>query len=192
MKRQLGTVAVTLALTGATLAGAAGTAGAATTAAGPAGTPAACSNPWGSGVKSAADPTTGHLSDIRTGRHACYDRMVFDIGATNRNTGYHVGYVDAFHQDGSGDPIPVAGGAILQIYVNAPTRNLSTGQETYPARGKQPLPGVDITGYQTFKDHKFGASFEGQSQVGLGVRAKLPFRVTRTTTQIVVDVAHAW
>lgn len=51
---------------------------------------------------------------------------------------------------------------------------------------------MNLAGYRTFKDTKFGASFEGQTQVGLGVRAKLPFRVQQSGDQLIVDVAHTW
>ncbi|MEV6566102.1 AMIN-like domain-containing (lipo)protein [Streptomyces kronopolitis] len=190
--RRWRTVAAALVLAGA---GVAGTAGAAEAATGPvdnAAPPAACSAVWGSGDKSLADADAAPLTNIRTGRHACYDRMVFDTGAAAGRLGYHVGYVDAFHQDGSGARIPVKGGAILQIYVSAPSYDPATGQQTYAGSAGKSLPGVDIGGYKTFTDTKFGASFEGQTQIGLGVRAKLPFRVLQSGHQLIVDVAHTW
>ncbi|MFJ1610213.1 hypothetical protein ACIOHS_43890 [Streptomyces sp. NPDC088253] len=51
---------------------------------------------------------------------------------------------------------------------------------------------VDLSGYRTFREAKFGASFEGVTQVGLGVRARLPFRVSQLPDRLVVDVAHTW
>jgi hypothetical protein len=56
----------------------------------------------------------------------------------------------------------------------------------------QPLPGITLTGYPTFRDTRFGSSFEGVTQVGLGVRARLPFRVLQLSDRVVVDVAHTW
>jgi hypothetical protein len=43
----------------------------------------------------------------------------------------------------------------------------------------------------------FAGSFEGQTRLGLGVRACLPFRVfvlqaPGTQSRVVVDVAHLW
>ncbi|MEU2157306.1 hypothetical protein ABZ532_20195 [Streptomyces sp. NPDC019396] len=118
--------------------------------------------------------------------------MVFDISGAKAKLGYHVGYVDAFHQDGSGEPIPVGGGAILQVFVSAPSYDPENMRPTYPGKAGKPLPGVDLTGYRTFKDTKFGASFEGQTQIGLGVRARLPFRVLQSGDKLIVDVAHTW
>ncbi|MFG2490703.1 hypothetical protein ACGFSD_06505 [Streptomyces caniferus] len=188
--RRWGTVAAALVLTGAGVVGAAGAAGAATVPAGKA--PAACSTAWGSTDKSATDANIEPLKNITTSHTACYDRMVFDIGGATGKVGYHVGYVDAFHQDGSGEQIPVKGGAILQIYVSAPSHDPATGKQTYGGTAGKPLPGVNISGYSTFKDTKFGASFEGQTQVGLGVRARLPFRVVQSGQELIVDVAHTW
>ncbi|MFE3882924.1 hypothetical protein ACFXPQ_08390 [Streptomyces lydicus] len=188
--RRLGTVAAALVLAGAGMAGTATAAGAAT---GPAGkASAACSTAWGSGDKSATTADTKPLTNVKTSRTACYDRMVFDISGAHGKLGYHVGYVDAFHQDGSGERIPVKGGAILQIFVSAPSHDPVTGNQTYAGTAGKPLPGVDITGYRTFTDTKFGASFEGQTQVGLGLRAKLPFRVVQSGHELIVDVAHQW
>jgi hypothetical protein len=118
--------------------------------------------------------------------------MVFDITGPARGTGYHVGYVGTFHQDGSGERIAVSGGAILQIHVSAPSYDPATLKPTYAGKAGQRLPGVNVTGYRTFKDTRFGASYEGQTQVAVGVRAKLPFRVLRSADHLIVDVAHRW
>ncbi|MFF3326478.1 hypothetical protein [Streptomyces sp. NPDC002889] len=191
MKR-LWAAGAALVLAGAGLMSAAGTAGAAPHRAEAPAPATACSTVWGSGVKSATDADAKPLRNITTSRTTCYDRMVFDISGATGRLGYHVGYVEAFHQDGSGDPIPVRGGAILQIYLSAPSYDPVTLRQTYTGRAGKPLPGVNLTGYQTFTDTRFGASFEGQTQVGLGVRARLPFRVLQSGDKLIVDVAHRW
>ncbi|MFF8816318.1 AMIN-like domain-containing (lipo)protein [Streptomyces pactum] len=191
--RRWGTALAALTLAGAGLVTAAGTAGAATGEATGTKAAAACSTAWGSANKTSPDTFYKPLGNIRTGQHDCYDRMVFDIpGASAGKVGYHVGYVDKFYQDGSGEPIPVNGGAILQIFVGAPSYNPADGSVVYPGQAGQPLPGVNIAGYQTFKDTRFGASFEGQTQVAVGTRARLPFRVLQSGDQLIVDVAHTW
>ncbi|WP_329189437.1 AMIN-like domain-containing (lipo)protein [Actinacidiphila glaucinigra] len=154
---------------------------------------AACPTGWGSLPKSATDADLGALRDIRTGRHDCYDRVVFDVPTAGTDAiGYTVQYVDAVHQDGSGRVIPVSGGAIIEIRVAAPSYDPETGAATYPGRAGRTLPGVDLTGYRTFRDARFASSFEGDTQVGLGVRARLPFRVFQLPDRVVVDVAHTW
>ncbi|WP_431676972.1 AMIN-like domain-containing (lipo)protein [Kitasatospora sp. KL5] len=154
-----------------------------------------CPTGWGSLPKAATATTGQHpLTNIRTGQHLCWDRMVLDIPGTSASArvGYHVQYVSSLIQDGSGKTLPIRGGAIIEIVVVAPSYDPETGNAVYPAKAGQPLPGVNLTGYNTFRDAKFGGSFEGQSQVGLGVRARLPFRVFQLDNRLVIDVAHSW
>lgn len=149
-----------------------------------------CGITWGSTAKSSAASTTRPLTNIRTGQHDCYDRMVFDLTGTGA-TGYTVQYVSTVRADGSGAVIPLAGGAKLQIVLRAPAYN-AQGQSTYPGVTGAKLPGVNLAGYQTFREAKFAGSFEGQTTVGLGVRALLPFRVTTSENHVIIDVAHQW
>ncbi|PAZ14104.1 hypothetical protein CLM62_21970 [Streptomyces sp. SA15] len=184
--RRMGAAAAALALAGTVLG-----AGTATAAAAPVSGVTACPTGWGSGVKGSVTAGAVPLKDIRTGKHDCFDRMVFDVPGGG-DIGYYVQYVDRLHQAGSGDYIPVGGGAILEVRVAAPSYNPETGAAVYPGKVGRPLPGVDITGYRTFRDTRFAGSFEGETQIGLGVRARLPFRVTQLADRLVVDVAHSW
>lgn len=108
--------------------------------------------------------------------------------------GYTVGYVPNVIQDGSGMTIPVQGNARLQVSVNAPsdTRN---GSITYnPPTQAGPskrcrLPDLPASVH--------AGSFEGYTSIGLGVRARLPFRVLTmegpgSGSRLIVDVARYW
>ncbi len=64
------------------------------------------------------------------------------------------------------------------------------GQSTYRPANRAEL--VNVTGYRTFRQVAWAGSFEGESTVGLGTRARLPFRVFTLPGHLVVDVAHAW
>lgn len=154
----------------------------------------ACGVTWGSLPRSGAGEGTRPLTDVRTGRHDCFDRMVLDVrGATPANPpAYTVRYVDSFRQDGSGRLVEIGGGAILEIVATAPSYDPETHTPTYAGRGGKPLPGVNLAGYRTFRDARFGASYEGTTQLGLGVRARLPFRVQQLGDRLVIDVAHTW
>ncbi|EFL29685.1 conserved hypothetical protein [Streptomyces viridochromogenes DSM 40736] len=152
----------------------------------------ACPTGWGSVAKTDTSATLTPVRDIRTGRHDCFDRMVIHLPGAGRDVGYSVRYVDQLHQDGSGRHIPVAGGAVLEVRVAAPAYDPETGAATYPARAGRPLPGVNLAGYRTFRDTRFAGSFEGETQIGLGVRARLPFRVLQLDGRVIVDVAHSW
>jgi hypothetical protein len=54
------------------------------------------------------------------------------------------------------------------------------------------LPMPNVAGYRTFRQVAWAGSFEGYTTVGLGVRARLPFRVFLTGNHLVIDVAHTW
>lgn len=155
---------------------------------------ASCGVTWGSLPKTGEGSGGRPLTDVRTGRHECFDRMVLDIrpGMSADAAAYRVRYVDTLYQDGSGEPIDVRGGAVLEVVASAPSYDPETFEATYPGRAGEPLPGVHLKGYKTFRDARFGASFEGTTQLGLGVRARLPFRVLELGDRLVVDVAHFW
>ncbi|MFQ6326582.1 hypothetical protein ACLMAL_10630 [Nocardia sp. CWNU-33] len=132
------------------------------------------------------------LTAIRSGRHDCYDRLIFDLAGSA--IGYRVGYVDEVVMDASGTPVPLRGGAFLHIVVLAPA-NDTTGNSTYRPSNRGEL--VDLTGYRTFRQAAWAGSFEGQTTVGLGVRARLPFRIfilegPGSGSRVVLDVAHFW
>lgn len=151
-----------------------------------------CGITWGSLPKTASSTGSGQIGqvqNVRTGRHDCYDRFVIDN--TTSAPGYDVRYVPQVTADGSGQPVPLKGGAFLQIITHAPINDVN-GHIIYPAKFNKPLPGVDLTGYKTFKEAKYAGSFEGQTTFGLGVRATLPFRVLLTDNHTVIDVAHKW
>jgi hypothetical protein len=150
-----------------------------------------CGITWGSLPKNATDLAAGEsLSNVRTGQQGCYDRMVFDLSAPG--TGYSVSYVDNVYAEGSGTLVPLSGGAKLRITLLAPAYSPTTVKPTYNAKAGKALPGVNLKGYNAFRDTKFAGSFEGRTTVGLGVRTRLPFQVSRVDNRVVVDVAHQW
>lgn len=146
-----------------------------------------CGITWGSQTKSANPTQGGNLVNVRGGRQDCYDRLVFDT--TGSANGYWVSYVDTMTEDPSGAVIPLRGGAKLSITVQAPSYDQNFVQ-TYHYANRSEL--VDVTGYQTFRQVAFAGSWEGTTTVGLGVRARLPFRVFTLPNRIIVDVAHLW
>ncbi|GAA0626860.1 hypothetical protein HPO96_36305 [Kribbella sandramycini] len=141
----------------------------------------ACPTGWGSLPEANARMVQSPAVAVRSGRHACFDRLVVDI--RGRAPGYDVRYVADVTQDGSGHVVPLRGGAKLQLVVRAPS--------------DRHLKAPDVRGYDTFRQIAYAGSFEGQTTVGVGVRARLPFRVTTVAgpganTRLVVDVAHRW
>lgn len=150
--------------------------------------PAACAPvDWGSAPKGAAQGTVGLLTDIRAGQQECYDRLVFNVAGVN--DGYLVQYVTEVTHEGSGEPVPVRGDGKLQIMVGSSAYD-ENGNPTYTYPNGSEL--VNVTGFRTFRQVAWAGSFEGQTSVGLGVRARLPFRVFTLPGRVVVDVAHVW
>lgn len=148
----------------------------------------ACSVRWGSQPRAVPTGSLGTLAEVRAGGHRCFDRLVLDVDGDL--DGYFVRYVDTVHQDGSGFPVAVRGGARLQVIATVPG--------TLDAVG--PLPDgevVDVTGMRTLRHVAWAGSFEGQTTLGVGLRARLPYRVLLLdgpgdTSRLVVDVAHTW
>ena len=153
---------------------------------------------WGSLPKAAAAAgPTETIFNVRTGAHACYDRLVVDINGSGP-VGYDVRYVDNVYTEGRGSVVPLAGGAKLQVVVHAPNYDINTGQITYtPIDQAHSQQLTNLAGYRTFRQVAFGGSFEGQTTFGLGVRARLPMRAfvlsgPGTGQRLVVDIAHQW
>ncbi len=157
-----------------------------------------CGITWGSTAKTSTAIDTEKLNDVRAGRHACFDRLVIDVGGQDVSfDSYEVRYVTQVRSEGAGDAVPVRGAADLQIVVRAPAYDENYGSTFTPAN---PREVVDVAGYSTFRQVAWAGSFEGQTTLALGVRARLPFRVftldgvpnSGDTPRVVIDVAHRW
>jgi hypothetical protein len=154
--------------------------------------PPACAEAWASTETSVPALSTAPTTAVDVGTDTCADRVEFVVDGPA--AGYWVSYVDAVVQDGSGAELPVPGGARLQVQLHHPSYDQS-GQATLPARAGAQL--ADVAGYPTLRSVVFGGSFEGYSTFGVGVRARLPFRVSTmdgpgSRSRIVLEVAHRW
>lgn len=147
---------------------------------------------WRTAPTSSPLMTAATVRAVTAGRHACFDRFVVTLRGSAARSGFYVGYVGQVTQDGSGHVVPLRGAAKLLVVVRAPAYD-SRGRSTYNPRNRREL--VNVAGYRTFRQIAWAGSFEGQTTFGLGVRAKLPFRVfvlkSGTTQRLVVDVSHA-
>jgi hypothetical protein len=147
-----------------------------------------CQVSWGTGDKASAQsvgPRTAKVRDVRAGLHRCYDRLVIDLGS-GQHPGYHVSYVGEVDSQGSGKPIPLRGRAQLLVQVDANAR------PSFPA-GSSEL--VNVSGYAVLRQVAGAGSFEGQTDIGVGVKGKRPFRVRLLSgpghdSRLVIDVAR--
>ena len=183
MRLRRALVALTVAL-GGMLAGTAGAAAATTPY---------CGITWGSTAKSGGVLSGAPLMEVRTGRHDCWDRVVFEFnGSAN---GYSVAYGETW-TEGQGLALSpyTAGGALIRVSLRAPAYD-ENHLATVPYRTGEHA--ANVLGYRTLRDVVFGGSFEGYTTFAVGVRAQLPYRVVvlagpGTHSRIVLDVAHQW
>ncbi len=148
---------------------------------------------WGSLATSLNRMTSAPITNVRAGRQTCFDRLVVDL--RGKSSGYTVRYVPRLLRQGQGTVIPLRGSAKLEIVLQAPAYDAATGSSTYSPANTREL--VNVTGFSTFRQIASGGSFEGSTTVGLGVRARLPMRVSvlggpGISSRVVVDVAHHW
>ena len=156
-----------------------------------------CGQVWGSHATSAgASRDTGPsypITDVRAGRHACFDRLVLDVA--DRATAVSVRYVDRVTAPG---PVPVslAGQARLLVEVDDgidpaarfySRRIRAAGDDTTYRVG-------DVVGFRTLREVRWLGTMH-PTQFAVGVRARLPFRVFVVDgpgggSRLVLDVGH--
>ncbi len=152
-----------------------------------------CGLVWSSLAKSNQAMRAASVTNIRSGQHTCFDRLVIEI--KGKAAGYNVRYVSKVVQDGSGLPIKLRGGAFLQVTTDSPSYNSTTGRATYVPVNRSEV--TNVSTYRSFRQVAWAGSFEGHTTLGLGVRARLPLKVYTLAgpgngTKLVIDVAHQW
>ncbi len=149
---------------------------------------AACATHWGTNPKhrgSAMITVATRVLTVRTGKHGCFDRLVIDLSGGGRPP-FSARYVKHIVAEASGKILKVRGHARILIVVRGPA-----GRHYHPNAVN--LAGV--SGFKTFRQVRGAGSFERVTAIGLGVRARLPFRVMEIGSahsgwRIVIDVAH--
>ncbi|MEV5961979.1 hypothetical protein AB0L70_09465 [Kribbella sp. NPDC051952] len=147
---------------------------------------------WSSLPEASEYAGPGVLTNVRTGRHASFDRIMFEVDGVP--SWYLVHYVRNVSTAGNGELVPLRGGAKLEIVLSVPSYD-DAGRSRYRPANRGEL--ATVRRYLTFRQVAAAGGSEGQTTFGLGLRAHLPFRVfTRTgrhsTSQVVIDVAHTW
>ena len=105
----------------------------------------------------------GPLTNVRAGRHACFDRLVIDVkGAA---PGYTVKYVTNVFTEGQGAVVPLRGGAKLLIVTRAPAYT-ATGASSYTPANRREL--VNLTGLHDVPPGRVGRDVRGPDLDGAG------------------------
>jgi len=161
-----------------------------------------CGFYWGSLPKTSDAPLSNALlTSVRTGRHACYDRIVIDVQGPVG--GYEVNYVEGIPAPGNPNGLYARGGANLVVFINNRIVPRPAGQPYGTIAVQNSDEVTDVTGYRTFRQVRemlYGPNGPDGlvgDMFALGVRARLPFRVSPlpgpgTASRLVIDVAHQW
>jgi peptidoglycan hydrolase-like protein with peptidoglycan-binding domain len=95
-------------------------------------------------IEQAADtPGQALLRRVRAGRNKDFDRLVFDFDGPV--PGVNVQYVPELTEDGSGDPIPLRGRAVVQIVMQPAVAHHEDGTPSVTG------PPPDVTGFAAFR-----------------------------------------
>jgi hypothetical protein len=122
---------------------------------------------------------------LEVGRHddEGFDRVVVEFDGPL--PGYDVRYVDRVVQDGSGQTVPLIGGADLRIVIKPANAHDDSGVGTLPTPRLTP-------GSTMVKEARLAGDFEAVVTVGVGVATRSPFRVTELSgpNRLVIDVLY--
>lgn len=141
-------------------------------------------------TSSARGGETALLERIDLGRHEGFDRVVFRFRGANV-PGYRVGFVDPpLNEDGSGDPVPLDGKAIIAVRLEpASGFDLGQGEGTLVYKGPKRIQGAPA-GLQVITELARTGDFEAVLSWAIGLDHASDFRVLRldSPARLVVDV----
>ena len=124
------------------------------------------------------------LVDVRAGRHPGFDRVVFEFrGAVPE---HQVRYVDQLVEDGSGEPVSVAGTADLEVVFHGANAHEEDGTPSVGPRRSSP-------GLTAVKEIARTGDFEAVVGYGIGLDRRRPITVSTLSgpSRLVIDVSTA-
>ncbi|GEM_PF-1273454 len=110
----------------------------------------------------------GLLSDVRTGHHPTFDRVVFEFCGTAAVSIRWLGYVDEVRHDASGQPVPLAGHAFVRVAMNATTDTARYATDPQNAPRYTGPTRVSPNG-ALLKEVALAGDFEGVLSFGIGI-----------------------
>ena len=128
-----------------------------------------------------------NITDIRTGTHDGYDRVVFEFADGLPEASLERAE-PPFTQDASGEPIDVQGESFLRLILRGGTKQTLEGTSSYDG------PTEFETGYPALVHLIEGGDFEAQSTWYFGLAAESCVRVLTLTddgtARLVIDIEH--
>ena len=121
---------------------------------------------------------------VRVGAHEGFDRVVVDLEGDG-NPGWFVDYTSTPMQETVGQPLQVAGNFFLNINVDGTVYPFELGKNN-----DVPVTMAGDTG--NVIDVISAGTYEGRSQVVVGLRSELPYsvQVLKDPTRVVVDIVQ--
>ena len=135
------------------------------------------------------DATIAHanITDVRTGTHDGYDRVVFEFADGLPEASLERAE-PPFTHDASGEPIDVQGESFLRMILRGGTKQTLEGTSSYDG------PTEFETGYPALVHLIEGGDFEAQSTWYFGLAAESCVRVLTLTddgtARLVIDIEH--
>lgn len=122
------------------------------------------------------------LRDVRAAGQQGFDRVVFEFEGKDV-PGYQVGYVERAIQCGSGEPVEIAGEAVLEVRMTPAQAHTEAGEPTVKNRERS----LDLP---VLKELESTCDFEAEVTWMLGLESRKPFRVRtfEDPARLVIDV----
>jgi hypothetical protein len=147
----------------------------------------------GAGTNIVVGPNTAKatslLERVAIGHHDGYDRVVFEFRDEGL-PGYRIEYVQPpLKEDGSGDPVDVAGKAFVVVRMEpASGFDLNTGEGELVYKGPKRIAGSSA-GATVVQEVVRTGDFEAVLSWAVGLQGKVPFRVTTAASpsRLIVD-----
>ncbi len=127
---------------------------------------------------------TSRITSVRTATHPGYDRLVFEFSGQLPDHTF-VQWAPKITRDGSGDTVPAAGNAFLQIGLNGVTGYTKTYGSTFgPLRRS--------TGNQNLNQVVHAGEHEGMVSFGAATMARTSYTVQKLTkpSRLVIDIRN--
>ncbi|MFC6080765.1 AMIN-like domain-containing (lipo)protein [Sphaerisporangium aureirubrum] len=126
------------------------------------------------------------VTGLRSAAHdgGGFDRVVIDLKGAR--TGYTVDWVRQVVQDGSGEVVPLKGGAFLQVTITPANAHTESGK---PTLGRTPVLNSELANVRSVVPV---GDFEAVVTVAIALRHRAGFRVfeQKDPTRLVIDIAH--
>ena len=146
-------------------------------------------SPPGTAAPSPAPPACSesgsHLTAIRVGEHAGYDRVVFQFSGGKPT--YSIDRVGTVYADPKGTPVALAGQSFLRVVFRGASAVCQPSQsKTYTG------PSTLTPFYPQLRVVSAAGDFEGYLSFGIGLAAQGPYHVSVLTNphRVVIDFDH--